>query len=239
MNNQRIVFTNSGEKFNNLIYLRDLEPVIEPNGRPQRIIEMRCFCGNIFHCKIRDIRTINTKSCGCLNVRLGDRINYKVEKHGEYKTKLYKIYAHIKGRCYSNIDDSYKYYGGRGICMQKSWVNSYLKFKKYVSLLDNCLMDGYSLDRINNNGNYEEYNLRWATCSTQAANKRLKSNNKSGYIGVMINNRGKVDKWIAEIRYEKNRKFLGTFNTAKEAALFRNNYINDNNLPHTIQKFIN
>lgn len=92
--------------------------------------------------------------------------------HGMTGSKIYRTWAHIKGRCYKETDKQYKDYGARGITMCTEWKNSFTVFYDYVSKLPNFNVHGYSLDRINNNGNYEPNNVRWADSKTQNNNKR-------------------------------------------------------------------
>ena len=105
---------------------------------------------------------------GCININ-------RCTTHGGSKTTLYYRWNSIKERCNNPKNKSYKNYGGRGIKMYPAWENDYGAFKEYVSKLPHYLEDGYSLDRINNDGDYEPNNLRWATARDQALNKRKRT----------------------------------------------------------------
>ena len=125
----------------------------------------RCACGTE--------RTINSaalidgvsQSCGCLHK---ERVSASSKTHGLSKTKMYKVWTSMKGRCRNPNDTQYHLYGGRGIQVFGGWVESFELFSSYMG----DRPQGMSLDRIDNNGNYEPGNVRWATGSEQLANTR-------------------------------------------------------------------
>ena len=88
------------------------------------------------------------------------------------------------------------------------------------------------MDRINNDGNYEPTNIRWADKTTQALNKRISKSNTSGFVGIYWN---KVNtKWLAQISVNKILIYIGYFKIKEEAVQARDNYIIENNLPHKL-----
>lgn len=129
--------------------------------------KVRCDCGT--EKTIRLDRLHNNSMCEkCAAVQQGLRML----THGETRTSLYSIWRGIKGRCYNPQTIAYASYGAKGITMHEDWVNSYESFRDYVSQLENFGKVGYTLDRIDFDGNYEPNNLRWATMKEQSNNRK-------------------------------------------------------------------
>jgi hypothetical protein len=91
------------------------------------------------------------------------------EQHGLSAHPLYGTWLEMRRRCRDKNIPSYRNYGGRGICVCQKWDASFTEFLKDVG---NRPEGDYSLDRINNNGNYEPGNVRWATKKQQVKNRR-------------------------------------------------------------------
>lgn len=127
----------------------------------------KCYCGNNFVVRATDIRTGNTKSCGCLNKKLaGDR----ARKHGNRNSRLYNIWNNMKMRC-SNINSiNYKNYGGRGIKVCEEWNEYFESF--YYWAMNSGYNVNLTLDRIDNNKDYNPNNCRWIDYKRQGNNKR-------------------------------------------------------------------
>lgn len=92
------------------------------------------------------------------------------EKHGDSYTRLYKTWADMKTRCYTESCRSYERYGGRGITVCDEWRNSYIAFRDWA--LSNGYNDNLTIERVNVNGNYEPSNCKFITWEEQYDNRR-------------------------------------------------------------------
>ena len=170
------------------------------------------FCGGLSEKIVENIRKGNTVHCGC-----------QIDLHGKSKTKLYYVYRAMLNRCYHEKDINYFNYGGRGITVHSDWVKKFSSF--YDWALESGYKEGLTIDRINNDGNYEPSNCRWTDRFTQATNTRkIPKNNTTGYRGVTRN--GKNYRVI--VTADKVRYNVGTYNTLDEAVIKRDNFIKNN-----------
>jgi hypothetical protein len=130
-----------------------------------------CDCGKIVIAAYGSLTQgtggCNTKSCGCLKI---DQLMLRITKHG-YCRNLpeYNIWKGMKARCYNINNKQYKDYGGRGIIVCDEWRNNFEQFYKDMGPRPS---NKHSIDRIKNDGNYCDYNCRWATSKEQNNNTR-------------------------------------------------------------------
>lgn len=153
-----------GEIFDRLIIEEDLG--IKENNYRERFVKAKCDCGNVLIVSWSSIKKGNTKSCGCLHKERASescREVGKIQKHGMDGTKIYKIWCGMRHRCYIPTTTSFERYGGRGISVCKEWIDSFESF--YDWAIKNGYKEGLSIDRIDNDGDYEPSNCQWLTLS--------------------------------------------------------------------------
>lgn len=131
------------------------------NGRVSWLC--RCDCGGDVVVTGNNLRTGNTIACGC--GRFG---NTKAKTHGLTGTPEYRSWQAMFKRCDNPNSEAYHHYGGRGIGICERWK----EFTNFLADMGHRPSMQHSLDRKDNDGNYEPGNCRWATKEEQARNQR-------------------------------------------------------------------
>lgn len=162
----------TGQKFGKLTAMKRVENKQYKSGQSHIQYLCKCECGNEMVVLANNLKTGHTKSCGCLRKCTTSERSIT---HGMSTSKIYAVYKTMIQRCYNPNNLKFANYGGRGISVYKEWKDDFLSFFNYVSKLPHFNEAGYSIDRIDVNGNYEPDNVRWATQKEQQNNRR---NNK-------------------------------------------------------------
>lgn len=205
-----------GEKVGDCVYLRDVKSI----GNRRALFKcVHCDDGKTFVAFICDVKSGHTTSCGCQSSRLK-------KTHGLYRSQIYTTWSDMVQRCTNPRNQSYFKYGGRNIFVFDEWRCDFKSYYNYVMSLPNAMKKGYTIDRINNNGNYEPGNLRWVDRHTQQANQNARSDCISGYRGIYMRKR----KWVAQLQYYGLKFTIGSYFDKAEAVWARNNFIIENKL---------
>ena len=143
-----------GDRFGKMVVTAD-----EPKRTPKNILfPCRCDCGELTYVRPRDLRNGIVISCGCGQT-----------KHDQHKTAGYKVWKGMNQRCNSPTSKDFKYYGGRGIKVCQRWREN---FAHFLTDMGPRPTHQHTIERINNDGDYEPANCCWATMKQQNRNRR-------------------------------------------------------------------
>lgn len=176
---KRTAIINEGDRIGYLVFMKE-SFVINKRGVKVRVAHCVCDCGNnhIISGLSRLLKGM-VKSCGC---KKGGLVTESKIKHGLTNSRLYRIWAGVKTRCYNKNDQNYLRYGARGITMCANWKNSFECFYQWA--INNGYSDDLSLDRIRNERGYYPLNCRWSTRVVQ--NNNTRTNYYLDYNGVKM-----------------------------------------------------
>jgi hypothetical protein len=135
-----------------------------------------CDCGNTVELETERLRMGTTRSCGCIRREMAAKLwrfaPPNPGTHGLSELPEYAVWSAMRQRCINPSDKSFKWYGARGIVVCTRWLVS---FEAFIADMGRRPTRKHSIDRIDNDGNYEPGNCRWTTASVQANNKRKPS----------------------------------------------------------------
>jgi|SRR5690348_572045 len=143
-----------GRRFSMLLILDEVK------GKPPKL-KCLCDCGKITFITKGSVKYGYNKSCGCLHFKRNGMSGKNSHR------KMYNVWWHLIDRCNNPNNKSYKNYGQRGIKVCERWMN----FKLFLEDVGERPSPKHSLDRIDNDGNYEPNNIRWATQMQQGNNR--------------------------------------------------------------------
>jgi hypothetical protein len=153
----------TGQRFGRLVAI-ELAPRPWPSGNARWLCQ--CDCGQMHVASGSNMRTGRVRSCGC-SIREWAKTGNNRRRHGASDTSTYGSWSGMRNRCLNPSEPRYPDYGGRGITVCARWDD----FANFLADMGER-PDGLTLDRIDNDGNYEPGNCKWSTPLEQSQNRR-------------------------------------------------------------------
>ena len=157
----------TGQKFGRLTALR----YSHTDAKSKKAVwECACDCGNTHYVTAKDLRSGNTKSCGCTKVERAKMLKYKDGRRSE---RLYGVWNTMMKRCYCTTSNTYRFYGAKGVKVCDEW-HDYANFRNWAyenGYDENAPRGQCTIDRIDFTSNYSPDNCRWVSMDVQRKNK--------------------------------------------------------------------
>jgi hypothetical protein len=184
----------------------DMLVAVEVVGKRQKANLWKCVCdcGNETFAIVSQLTRGDRTSCGCKRKKIRQprpdlsKRNKERAIHSMSGGYTYSSWQSMKSRCYDKNDKDYPRWGGRGITVCEAWRNSFIEFYKDMGERP----EGHTIDRVNNEGNYEPNNCRWAIPKVQSNNTR-----KNYYVEYMGRTQT-VKQWAEELKGTEYKTIL-------------------------------
>lgn len=205
-------------KYGMLTITEEVERYYTCSGKPKRQFLCKCDCGKEVTVVIGNLRSGNTRSCGCDQARQR-KLKYGLCGGSVHHKREYCSWKHMLGRCYDPKEAGYESYGGVGVKVCDRWNpskgGSFSNF--YEDMGDRP--EGCTLHRVNSVKLYSKDTCIWADLSHQAFDTKQSKRNTSGRTGVQWDK--EKNKWYATICVKRNVKFLGYYEDFEGAVAAR------------------
>lgn len=169
--------------------LTAIEPV-GTNNFGKKIWRFACDCGNEHFAVGSNVFNGKTSSCGCYKKEILSN-----RSHGMSNSRTYRNWSSLKERCYNKNSKSYQWYGAIGIIVCDRWKDSFENFLEDMGEKP----EGFTIERINVQGNYFPENCCWANWYAQSINKRTSLSENDVKLIFELREKGYLQKEIANI----------------------------------------
>jgi len=204
--------TFQGSKKANFYYKQPYESVIRlkndlgmilPNGCSEKVhfAMYECpICHKDFKARMGNVKNGSTTKCRSCATRILKTV------HGKTGHRIFNIWQNMIQRCTNKNNPRFKDYGGRGICICEDWIKDFISFDKWAEI--SGYDDTLTIERKDNDGNYDPLNCEWITITEQSQNKR----------GGVYYDETK-QKWIASKTFDEVKTYLGCFDSYEQATI--------------------